>query len=571
MAAMKQAKAPNRHQTIQSNPAPPTPAPRHFISPPEPAVNGKKKKKKKSKAKSSAETDAQGLQTDDDMPSLDPPNPQQTITTTTATATIPSPRRTGLSPELESVHLSTTASLSASAAAAARLNATAAAQAELLATANNLYRQMDSDTIPDDEDYWAALPAHIKNFVKMTYSTSTNPNVNASERSKAQSMLAIAHQMIQSGVEKTSPKGGGGGGGQPPGAFPSLPFDPAIFSDPAFLAMEQTLAGNPLPPAPGQPPRGPLPHPSVVLLNEYNGDEHHDYDYSEDEVDDNVEEHDHEAAFVGYEYRTNNNANNAAVEAGKKKSKKKKKKGGATMVNTIPTAPPPPSAPQQQQPQQHQQQPPASRPAPPSNPPVPSSRAAGKQPMSYNTNASLPPSQNPPPRSARTTNATPKAPHHHPSPASSQTSHGKTNANTNTNTNTNANANANANANNANNSNTLNTNTTAASHSSSQNKLWSTNSNEERERIKEFWLGLSEEERRALVKVEKEAVLRKMKEQQKHSCSCAVCGRKRYASSLPSISVFFLPNISVQSAYTYTLVMLLKRNWRCYMTRIMKN
>jgi hypothetical protein len=30
-----------------------------------------------------------------------------------------------------------------------------------------------------------------------------------------------------------------------------------------------------------------------------------------------------------------------------------------------------------------------------------------------------------------------------------------------------------------------------------------------------------------LVKVEKTAVLRKMKEQQKLSCSCAVCGRKR--------------------------------------------
>ncbi|CAJ0910287.1 15503_t:CDS:2, partial [Entrophospora sp. SA101] len=33
----------------------------------------------------------------------------------------------------------------------------------------------------------------------------------------------------------------------------------------------------------------------------------------------------------------------------------------------------------------------------------------------------------------------------------------------------------------------------------------------------------SEEERRSLVKVEKEAVLKKMKEQQKHSCSCSVC------------------------------------------------
>ena len=62
-----------------------------------------------------------------------------------------------------------------------------------------------------------------------------------------------------------------------------------------------------------------------------------------------------------------------------------------------------------------------------------------------------------------------------------------------------------------------------------QNKIWSTSTTEERERIKEFWLGLSEEERRNLVKIEKDTVLRKMKEQQRHSCSCAVCGRKRSA------------------------------------------
>jgi hypothetical protein len=60
-------------------------------------------------------------------------------------------------------------------------------------------------------------------------------------------------------------------------------------------------------------------------------------------------------------------------------------------------------------------------------------------------------------------------------------------------------------------------------------KIWNTSSQEERERIKDFWLSLGEEDRRSLVKVEKEAVLRKMKEQQKHSCSCTVCGRKRTA------------------------------------------
>lgn len=63
----------------------------------------------------------------------------------------------------------------------------------------------------------------------------------------------------------------------------------------------------------------------------------------------------------------------------------------------------------------------------------------------------------------------------------------------------------------------------------SRDKIWSTSNQEERERIKEFWLGLGEDERKSLVKVEKDAVLRKMKEQQKHTCSCTVCGRKRTA------------------------------------------
>ncbi|KAH6695381.1 hypothetical protein F5X68DRAFT_258032 [Plectosphaerella plurivora] len=63
----------------------------------------------------------------------------------------------------------------------------------------------------------------------------------------------------------------------------------------------------------------------------------------------------------------------------------------------------------------------------------------------------------------------------------------------------------------------------------SKEKIWNTSSQQERERIKEFWLGLGEEDRKSLVKVEKDAVLRKMKEQQKHTCSCTVCGRKRIA------------------------------------------
>jgi hypothetical protein len=64
---------------------------------------------------------------------------------------------------------------------------------------------------------------------------------------------------------------------------------------------------------------------------------------------------------------------------------------------------------------------------------------------------------------------------------------------------------------------------------STNNRIWNTTTQEERERIREFWLSLGEDERKSLVKIEKEAVLRKMKEQQKHSCSCTVCGRKRTA------------------------------------------
>lgn len=70
-------------------------------------------------------------------------------------------------------------------------------------------------------------------------------------------------------------------------------------------------------------------------------------------------------------------------------------------------------------------------------------------------------------------------------------------------------------------------------------EAWEEKEREEREKIKEFWLSLTDEQvfkyslyptdlkRRELVKLEKEAVLKKMKEQQKHTCSCSVCGRRR--------------------------------------------
>ncbi|KAJ5239767.1 hypothetical protein N7468_004386 [Penicillium chermesinum] len=68
-----------------------------------------------------------------------------------------------------------------------------------------------------------------------------------------------------------------------------------------------------------------------------------------------------------------------------------------------------------------------------------------------------------------------------------------------------------------------------SSKSGKESNIWNQSSLEERENIRTFWFELGEEERRQLVKVEKDAVLKKMKEQQKHSCSCSVCGRKRTA------------------------------------------
>ena len=132
-----------------------------------PEVN-KKKKKKKTKAKATPvvpesrvglnyEEEEEEEEEDDDIPPLEPaPGLYRSLT--------------GLPPELEAVHLSATASLSATVAAAARNNPTAAAHAELIAAADDLCRRMDADPqggIATDDDYWKSLPEHIRNFVSL--------------------------------------------------------------------------------------------------------------------------------------------------------------------------------------------------------------------------------------------------------------------------------------------------------------------------------------------------------------------------------------------------------------------
>ena len=146
-------------------------------------------------------------------------------------------RRTGLSPELESVHLNTTAKLNASAQAALRMTSTASAQAELLAAANELYRRMESETRDpiidgggrdgvdsNSSEYWAQLPNHIRSFVQTTYAHGAA--MSASERQKSEAMLALAQTMVDEAHSRA-------GFGSAPGVGPPS-FDPALLSDPEF-------------------------------------------------------------------------------------------------------------------------------------------------------------------------------------------------------------------------------------------------------------------------------------------------------------------------------------------------
>lgn len=323
-----------------------------------------------------------------------------------------------------------------------------------------------------------------------------------------------------------------------PAGWPSslqLPVDPSMFSDAAFhLAMEQVATGR---------------------------FDEHGVPESVSVGEDDEEEVSSDGETFGVRASSMLNTTNATQaegdrdgRSGAKNRKKKKKRAG--VAEKIPTVseerpatenglegsvrplmaparqnrqahPPPAQTTQSQTPQTTTtttNTPQAAHPPPPNVAAAaaavathpPSSRAAGKQPMNYaqqQQQQQQQPQPAPPP-AARTAPAPPRQPSHHhnhgrhPSPPSSNASGHRPQPN-------------------------------AKSHGgtgggTTNNKIWSTSSSEERERIKEFWLALGEQERRNLVKVEKEAVLKKMKEQQKHSCSCAVCGRKRFVFSLSS-------------------------------------
>jgi hypothetical protein len=346
---------------------------------------------------------------------------------------------------------------------------------DLIQTANELYRRMADPNFGSDDAYWSSLPPHLRQFIREAVPVNTNMGANGTARSTQngaqaanegqQGMWMMAQQIVNAASQ-------GMGLGPGVGAGLLAGVNGRQFSQPGL--------GEEL---------GFRRHPDAPKEEEFDDEEEFDLDEPAYEPPNGV--------------------------APKKKNKKKKKKGGANAAAAQLAADPPPAQlpPAARQPprqpippnppvQHHLQQQPALNPPPPPttaapvNPP-PSSRAAGKQPM---TNA---PAANPPP--ARSARAAGKAPassapahnhhnHSHPPPAKPATgsaAKGKAPAN------------------------------------QPPAKIWTQSSIQDRENIRNFWLSLSELERKDLLQIEKEAVLKKMKEQHRHACGCAVCGRKK--------------------------------------------
>ncbi|WVW78857.1 hypothetical protein I302_100820 [Kwoniella bestiolae CBS 10118] len=342
---------------------------------------------------------------------------------------------------------------------------------DLISAANELYKRMADPEFGADDTYWSSLPPHLRQFIRdaVPFNGSIGQNTPGNN-SGQRTMYQMAQQIVQAASH---------GMGLSPGMGANLMSG---VNGMATRQFNQPSIGEEL---------GFRRHPDGKD-EEYDDEE----DYEVDEP----------------EYHAPNG------DAPKKKNKKKKKKNAASKMVDPPPAPiPPPTTnrPQQQPPprqpvppqppmqQQQHQQPALNPPPPPVTPapahPPPSSRAAGKQPMS-NNNA---PSSNPPARSARAAGKAPAsaAPahnahsghnHSHPPASSKPAAKGK-----------------------------------APAAPAPPAKIWTQSSAEDRENIRLFWLGLSEAERRDLLRIEKDAVLRKMKEQHRHSCGCAVCGRKK--------------------------------------------
>lgn len=183
MAAGKSQKAKQPAVSLPSAPNLRSPAPAIPVQPAPPAANWKKHKKKKGKGKEPQNAAFQDGDPGDDVPSLEDSMMQL-------------PPISGLSPRLESVHITTTGYVATSATALGRPGAGVTTQlhGEIRATPNDLHWrniEMQSNgrtgtkaTQPSaqaplpkpngtsgppltDDEYWSSFPPHIKNFVSI--------------------------------------------------------------------------------------------------------------------------------------------------------------------------------------------------------------------------------------------------------------------------------------------------------------------------------------------------------------------------------------------------------------------
>lgn len=267
--------------------------------PPSPAATvtqNVSKKKKKKKGKGRAATDADATLADypsrdmldddeDELPALEPCNGTQPH--------IPQ-SRTGLSPDLESVHLSSTATLSASARGKPSLNMSDAQQTEFL---SELYRKMDFDpaTAMADEvrESLDALPGGMRDFVQTALAGMAGLGLGENEV-RQRTLYAIAQQMLSGGLGNLRSglaKGNGnGGGGHPNGRATqnSFAFEQNI-PDSLVNEFQRLVVGA----GKGLATAGQTQLQANVLLSHGFIDEDEPYaegDYSEDEVDEGVED-----------------------------------------------------------------------------------------------------------------------------------------------------------------------------------------------------------------------------------------------------------------------------------------
>ncbi|SPO22288.1 uncharacterized protein UTRI_00966 [Ustilago trichophora] len=293
--------------------------------------------------------------------------------------------------------------------------------------------------IPDDDAYWTSLPAHLRTFIRNALplgqfppaaQAALNDNANdpANRHASTQAMIAVAQQLAQAAHASQRHLQQ-----YPPGThpYPPLPFDASIFADLA-LHPDQALPLHPHPnaatngsyaqyasspnPPPTQPPIEPLPPPIVLYDNFDDEIDRFDDDrddgaqyYDDGELDEDDEILDAQGGLLRARERVwmrdgadhAHGPNGMAVHpdelrsASKNKKKKKKKKGGAGAGNghgddeaheiKVQVPPPPKPIPNHPPPSTN-----VSLIACNSNLPPPSSRAAGKQPMTFNSTGKTP-------------------------------------------------------------------------------------------------------------------------------------------------------------------------------------